>query len=150
MTLEMITIAHDTESELFNEFETFPLQVKAMTDMDTRDDVNVVQARFLQYVKDRTCLKIPHTNTMELPARCGGQYKSITKDGGVVYNESSVIEKIAKSLVESIVPSVSARMEPMSKKELEEHGMTGEIIIPQGMYINPGFRYSLVEKLDAI
>lgn len=41
-------------------------------------------------------------------------------------------------------------MEPITKKELEEHGMTGDIIIPQGMYINPGFRYDLVEKLDKI
>lgn len=150
MTLEMITIAHDNESALFNEFETFPLQVKAMTDMDARDNVNTVQARFLKYVKESTCLKIPHTNTTELPARCGGQYKSITKDGGVVYYESSAIEKIAQSIVDAIIPIASARMEPMTKKELEEHGMTGEITIPQGMYINPGFRYSLVEKLDAI
>lgn len=150
MTLEMITVAHDTQSELFNEFETFPLQVEAMTDMDARDDVNAVQNRFLRYVKERTCLQIPHTNRTELPARCGGQYKSITKDGGIVYFQQSLFGKIASTFLESIVPTASARMEPMDKKELKEHGITWATSIPQGMYINPGFRYDLVEKLDAI
>lgn len=124
MTLEMITVAHDTQSELFNEFETFPLQVEAMTDMDARDDVNAVQNRFLRYVKERTCLQIPHTNRTELPARCGGQYKSITKDGGIVYFQQSLFGKIASTFLESIVPTASARMEPMDKKELKEHGIT--------------------------
>lgn len=151
MTLQLITVAYDNQSELFNEFETFPLQVQAMTDMDARDDVNTVQKRFLQYVKERTCLQIPHTNRAELPARCGGQYKSITKDGWIVYNNDSLLSwKIVQSIIDSIIPRASARMEPITKKELEEHGMTGDIIIPQGMYINPGFRYDLVEKLDKI
>lgn len=150
MTLQLITVAYDNQSELFNEFETFPLQVQAMTDMDARDDVNTVQKRFLQYVKERTCLYIPHANRTELPARCGWQYKSITKDGGIVYTQPSLFGKMASAFLESIIPTASARMEPMSKKELEEHGMTGDLSIPQGMYINPGFRYDLVEKLDAI
>lgn len=148
MTLEMITIAHDTQSALFNEFETFPLQVKAMTDMDARDDINTVQLRFLKYVKEQTCLKIPHTGYSDLPGFCGGDYKSLTKDkvaALVPTHNSSLLSYIG----ELIIPTALARMEPLTSEQLEEHGFTGTTL-PQGMYINSDFRFDLREKLDKI
>lgn len=79
MTIRITTVAWDNQSALFNEFETFPLQVRAMTDTDKRNDVNEVQQQFLQNVTNETCLQIPHASTRTLPRSCGGKYKSLTK-----------------------------------------------------------------------
>lgn len=149
MRLEMITVAHDTKSELFNEYETFPLQVQAMTDMDARDDVNMVQTRFLKYVKERTCLKIPHSSTMDLPSICNGTYKSLSKNNIIARTTESYISKISKYIWDLIIPSVSAKMDPLTAEEIREHGVTSTTI-PQWMYINPEFRFDLREKLDVI
>lgn len=149
MTLEMITIAHDTQSELFNEFETFPLQVKAMTDMDARADVNEVQLQFLKNVQEKTCLKIPHWNIDDLPSFCNGEYRSLTKNPIVQYRNNLILNSVL-SFLENIIPSASARMETFSPEQLQEHWISSWATIPQGMYINSEFRFDLRQKLDLI
>lgn len=84
MTLELITVAYNNRSAVFNEFETFPLQYHAMTDIDwqsdetTDDAINIVQERFLALAREKTCLKIIHSSDpSQLPPHCGGNFRTL-------------------------------------------------------------------------
>ncbi len=146
MTISITTVAYDNKSDIFNEFETFPLQVRAMTDADVRDDVNVVQQQFLKNVTKETCLKIVHADKKSLPSKCGGDYRSLTT---TPKKTSRVDEKNPiTALLDWIIPDTHAKLN-IDPEEYEIRGMQpGEI--PQGIYVDEGMKFEYIQKLDAI
>lgn len=47
--IELMTVAYDNQSSIFNEYETFPIQVRAMTNPDSSSQgINAVQLAFLR------------------------------------------------------------------------------------------------------
>ncbi len=75
--MELISIAYDNQSDYFNEYLVFPLQVKAMRDVDLRNDWLVeIRDKFLENLIDKTCLSFIHPELSDLPALCNWQYSS--------------------------------------------------------------------------
>lgn len=150
MTLELVTVAYDNQSVFFNEFETFPLQYKAMTDLDNQLDhvgaINKVQERFLELVQSETCLGVPHT-PQTLPAKCGGAFKSLTKSSSASLPQTNILG----TLMDILIPSVSARME-FTAEEIEALGgaHTGVKEDAGGLYVTEVLSYENKKKLDAI
>lgn len=102
MSLEIVTVAYDNKSSYMNEFETFPLQVKAMTNEDVKGDVNKVQERFLELVQSETCLRIAHANESTLSPKCDGQFKSLTAEG-------KTTASLNKNFFDFLIPTANAQ-----------------------------------------
>jgi len=147
MTLEVTTIAWDNESKYFNEFETFPLQVKAMTDMDAFDGAYDVQLRFAQYVDENTCLKIPHKNKDSLPQKCGGEYRSLTK---LNREQASIAHPPARGIMDWIIPQANARLDVGAEAEESQVTLKSLDDIEGGMLINEALPYDTYKKLEDI
>ncbi len=148
MTLELITVAYDNKSDYFNEYETFPLQVKAMTDADNRNDVNQVQEKFLELVKKETCLRLPHSRKDDLPEKCNGEYQSLTKN--------IITAKNSKNFFEKIIPTVLAEsVANADSGEIFDESLYGDETLstedlPQGMYFYEWLTYDHLSKINSL
>ncbi len=76
--IDLITIAYNNKSKYFNEFETFPKQVSAMTNTDAQKEWMVwVMVDFFNKVKNETCLELIH-KPWDYPSKCNNQAKSLS------------------------------------------------------------------------
>lgn len=78
--LNLIAIAYDNLSSYFNEYISYPLQIKAMTDtvaMASEEHTmqNVIMI-YQRYLHDNTCFKLVHKNKPDLPKFCWLDYNS--------------------------------------------------------------------------
>ena len=168
MNIELITVAFNNESELFNEYETFPLQVRAMTDMDINPrNVATVQERFLKKVKEETCLRYTHAGTWDLPGICDGTYKSLSKKILPTNNTTSTGTTSSWTTntgttssgglwainIKNIfvwwfsIPTVHARLDPQ-EIPTKPRAASGDTY--QWIYYDDAMPYSYMEKLDII
>lgn len=152
MTLELLTVIYDNKNKYFNEFETFPLQVKAMTDEDRKEDVNAVQKRFLDYVNDNTCLMLVHPTTNTLPQKCEWEHKSLTSEWKMAVH--------SKNILDYLIPKTFAQE---NEFELVSDNNPGDIDLdagfaeiedysdlPRGMYINNALSFEKMKKLESL
>lgn len=73
----VLTIEYNNNSSYLNQFLTFPLQVKAMTNPDNIEDwVFWVVTQFRNYVANNTCLEAVTPKWWKLNRSCGGDYSS--------------------------------------------------------------------------
>ncbi len=138
-TLDIVTIIYNNKSSYFNEFEIFPQQIQAMTNSDSTYGTGwarlfKVQEDFLNRVYNNTCLELIHPTTADLPASCGGTFKSLS------YKQT---KSIIASILDSIIPKALAKIEPVEwyKEKMEA---------ARGMVIYDGFPYELSLKLNKI
>lgn len=151
-TMELITVAWDNGSPLFNEFETFPLQVRAMTDADNRTDVNAVQRKFLENVHEETCLQIPHGDINSLPTMCNKTFKSLTiQDPYLGSLQSAPTNNILSKISDFFFPQTFAALDITDPEYLKIKESTKNWWIPEwGMYVNEGLSYQSLRKIDAL
>lgn len=133
-TIHLITVAYNNGSNYFNEYETFPLQVKAMTDPDEYKTVDSVQKRFLDYVYNETCLQLPHPNRNSLPPQCQGEYRSLAKKEWNAHTFTAWLG--------NLVPNAYAR--------LPEEARMKDLPVASGMLMNSSTPYELKNKLEQI
>lgn len=137
MSIDVLTVAYDNKSSYFNEYETFPLQVQSMTNADRYSTVNDLQKDFLGKVYNETCLMSVHPDKASLPAKCHGNYQSLSlATEGIVHSSIAYISDF-------LVPSAHARLEP-------EYVKTGSSLEPSEIYIDSNFTFALTKKLDSI
>lgn len=122
--IELTTVAYNNKSSYFNEFETFPLQVQAMTNPDNRSEwlANVME-EFYNKVTSTTCLGL--VNKGSLPSKCNWTEKSL-----------SFIDKIYSF----IFPSVDAKISPVENYEKLMKKA-------KGLIIYDGLPYNLYKKI---
>lgn len=69
LKMEVISIAYDNESDILNEYETHPLQVKTMKDNKNHaNGLKGIQDEFLNSLYNKTCFRVIHGYS--LPSRC--------------------------------------------------------------------------------
>lgn len=131
-TINLITVAYDNDSSYFNEYETFPLQVRAMTDPDEYKSVDSVQKRFLSLVYWNTCLELVHPTS--LPSMCEWKYKSLSFERNT--------DRPQFSLSRFLIPEAHAR--------LNNDEVLKDAPIASGMMLNSGTPYDTVLKLESL
>jgi hypothetical protein len=142
MNIDVLTVAYDNQSTFFNEYETFPHQVKEMTNADAFGNVNQLQLKFLNAIVDKTCLQLLHPDKATLPAICWGQYISLSAKNPIVFLEK--LKQIALFIRDlSMIPMASARL---------NEGEYDKNIVPSGKTIMVNSDVSLVQtnKINAI
>lgn len=95
---KVLTVAYNNHSVNLNEFETFPYQVKAMTNPDNVDSwIFWVVQEFRNSVKDNTCLKLVRPNGSLYPGVCWWKAKSLSymiKQEKTYNTQLSFLEKL--------------------------------------------------------
>ncbi|PID83953.1 hypothetical protein CSB09_03495 [Candidatus Gracilibacteria bacterium] len=138
--MNIVTVAYDNGSEVFNEYQTFPLQVKAMTDLnDTAgNNYNVadLQQKFLELVDQNTCLQIPHGTEDKLPAGCNGSFSANGPSA------SAYIPK-SKNFFSWLIPSANAAL---SADEVDSNAK----LPTSGSLVAGEIPFSLIKKLDQV
>lgn len=67
--MELLSLGYNNGSSYFNEYVVFPLQVRAMTNADLRNDgLPEIRDIFLSYLDTKTCLEMIHPSVGSLPA----------------------------------------------------------------------------------
>ncbi len=128
--INLVTVAYDNKSTYFNEYETFPMQVTAMTNPDSYKTVSTVQSDFYNRIYNQTCLELIHPTISTLPSVCSNQYKSL-----------SLYQKEDKEYF-SLVPSAFA--------QLSEDEIRKDIVPAKWIMFNPGWPYELDRKVQTI
>ncbi len=134
-TMKIITVAFDNESKLFNEYQTFPYQVQAMTDLDPQGQSNYsvieLQKKFVELVLNKTCLQIPHGNNNPYPAGCNGAARAKKPDSKVSQS---------KNLFDWFIPTTHAALPP--------EDIDPDTEMPtSGAYVGESMPYTLLDKL---
>lgn len=130
LNLEVVTVAYNNKSSYFNEYETFPYQVKVMTNPDAQKSLNDLQTDFLKEIVDNTCLAALHPTNTSLPEKCNGNPKSLS------FNTPRF------TLADLIIPTAYARLDSI------ETSFTGAM--PRGIYFDAGLTFELSQKIDLI
>ncbi|MCH2188330.1 hypothetical protein MK079_00685 [Candidatus Gracilibacteria bacterium] len=130
--IDLVTVAYNNESDYFNEFETFPLQVQAMKNTSAQSSgLFEVMDNFLQSVRSETCLELVHKSPSSLPSRCNGRFQSLSADN-------------SSSFLDFFLPQAHAKLDTGGQdysQEMQE---------ARGMVIYDGLPYELFEKLKSI
>lgn len=75
--MELVSVAYNNNSNYFNEYIVFPLQVQAMKNTDLVNNWLVeIRNKFLDYLDTRTCLRLIHWSSWNLPSWCNWSFSS--------------------------------------------------------------------------
>lgn len=140
--MNIITVAYDNGSKFFNEYQTFPLQVKAMTNIDSTAkntySVAELQTDFLDLVMKNTCLKIPHGEKSSLPNGCDDTFRAEPPSP-----KSANLQNRNRSLFSWIIPNTHAALDPSETENDEELPTSWALTVG-------GIPFALMQKLQAV
>lgn len=78
LSMHILAIAYDNDSDYLNEYIAFPLQVKAMKDLGTNPDwwLVAIRNKYLDFLDKNTCFSLIHNDDNPLPSFCWDNYSS--------------------------------------------------------------------------
>ena len=131
LKMEVISIAYDNDSDILNEYETHPIQVKAMKDHKNHaDGLKWIQDEFRNDLYSNTCFHVVHGSS--LPDRCDDE-------------ETSFLD----SLRNILLPVGYARFdEELKEWQTYSGAISVENMKPMQAY--EGIPYPLYRKLESI
>ncbi|MBS9784343.1 hypothetical protein KGV55_03260 [Candidatus Gracilibacteria bacterium] len=150
-SMEITTVAFDNGSRRMNEYLTFPFQVKAMLNMDSsatnKYSVTDLEERFLQYVKEETCLSVPVGKRKYLDKeKCKGRFRAYPIE------EKSIVQKefSLKDFFANFMPVVSAEeIKTDSTKKIDEDD-DSDIEETEGAIGEGDIPFYLLEKINKV
>lgn len=125
--LNLIAIAYDNNSPFFNEYISYPLQIKAMNDVtlmasENHTMTNVI-GKYQDYLLKNTCFKLVHESESDLPSFCWWKFKSKSDLVSYVPKES-----LLTYLKKIFINNVYALDMPEDAKEKARKVLNSEVV----------------------
>lgn len=150
-TIDIVNVIYDNQSTWFNEYETYPLQVDAMTNADAFSTAWSIQQDFISRVMNETCLESVHSVLASLPAFCANTYSSkssvlrTNRAFARIFSDQSLLSLFMSFLV----PEAHARLDEAELKEVQSQVRTN-FITGSTVMIDQNFDYFDYQKLNTI
>ena len=153
-TIEILHIIFDNQSSYFNEYETYPLQVDAMTNADTYSTAWSIQQDFIGRVMNETCLSSVHSNTGSLPAMCSWTYQSLSwntrTSRSLAYTPNKKQLPFLSQIYSFLIPSTFARLSNEDAELVKKGIDPSDTGIGHAIMMDQNFDYYEFEKLNKI
>lgn len=156
--VEILNVIYDNGSSYFNEYETYPLQVDAMTNADASTTAWSLQQDFAARVINSTCLSFAHPTNASLPAFCTWNYQSLSSGVrtarwfalNTAIPDFSGSEDFFTRIFSLVIPQVSAALEPDELKDVQSRVDTTTDGIGNTIMIDSNFDYFQYKKIKSL
>jgi hypothetical protein len=150
-TIDIVNVIYDNQSTWFNEYETYPLQVDAMTNADAFSTAWSIQQDYMSRVMNETCLESVHDVLATLPAFCANTYSSkssvlrTNRSFARIFSDQSLLSLF----VSFFIPEAHARLDEAELKEVQSQ-VRISFITGSTVMIDQNFDYYDYQKLNTI
>lgn len=155
--VDIVSVIYDNGSTYFNEYETYPLQVDAMTNADTFTTAWSLQQDFAARVMNQTCLSFVHPNTGSLSPVCLDDYRSLSSqtrwDRSFAFQKIPLIasqESFFRTIFSLLIPQASAALESDELKEVQSWEDISKNGIGNTIMMDSNFDYFEYQKINSL